>query len=122
MHQVESGLQGLNRQLVDGAGSAASGSGLASDMLVQIRDKGKETLARVELFDKNLEKLHAMVQGLAKVLEQPEAHKLFVEVAKPILERLEQLTRTKMQSGRPQPTAGTGQWQPKGSLRTGQRA
>ena len=100
MDQVESGMQNLNRQLADGAGSSTgqATTPMASDMLVQTRDKSKETLARVELLDKNLEKLHAMVQGMAKVLEQPGAAKLFSDIAKPLLERLEQLTRAKMQS------------------------
>ena len=71
---------------------------MAPEMLVQTRDKSRETLARVELLDKNLEKLHSMVQGMVKVLEQPDAAKLFSDIAKPLLERIEQLTRAKMQS------------------------
>eukprot|EP00439_Symbiodinium_sp_Y106_P052761 s2061_g7.t1 len=99
MDQVESGMQNLNRQLAEESSSSAGrAAGMAPDMLVQTRDKSRETLARVELLDKNLEKLHSMVQGMAKVLEQPDAAKLFSDIAKPLLERIEQLTRAKMQS------------------------
>ena len=87
----------MNRQLADGGDRAAPPTGSENEALTDLKERSKETLARIELFDKNLEKIHGMVSGLSKML-QPEAHKLFTDVAKPILERLEQMTRSKMQS------------------------
>eukprot|EP00439_Symbiodinium_sp_Y106_P019837 s1783_g2.t1 len=60
--------------------------------------KVRETLARVELLDKNLEKVHGKLAAVATVLEKIDPTRSLNEVGKPIWERLEQLTRSKLQS------------------------
>ena len=61
-------------------------------------NKVRETLARVELLDKNLEKVHGKLAAVATVLEKIDPTRSLNEVGKPIWERLEQLTRSKLQS------------------------
>ena len=53
-------------------------------------DKVKETLARVELFDKNLEKLHSKLMAVAGVVDKLDF--------KPALEKTELVLRQKLQS------------------------
>ena len=57
-----------------------------------------------------------------KVLEQPDAAKLFSDIAKPLLERTEQLTRANaVHRGGRQPAERTGQWKPERPLRADSR-
>ncbi|CAE7663044.1 unnamed protein product [Symbiodinium sp. CCMP2592] len=66
--------------------------------LQEMRDKTREVLARVELFDKNLEKTHSMLQAIAKVIETIDPPKALLEISKPMMEKQEQLLRSKLQS------------------------
>ena len=69
------------------AGTATSTGDRDNTILL---DKVKETLARVELFDKNLEKLHAKLMAVAAVVDKLDL--------KPALEKTELVLRQKLQS------------------------
>ena len=61
-------------------------------------EKTKETLARVELLDKNLEKVHAKLGAVATTLVGQDPTKAHNELAKPALEKIETFCRAKFLS------------------------
>ncbi|CAE7642212.1 unnamed protein product [Symbiodinium sp. CCMP2592] len=84
----------VQADLEDGAGKVAAGTTAAAatptpgDGSNSVLDRCRETLARVELLDKNLEKMHNKFTGLAKLFESYDPTKTVVEVG----------SKTKMQS------------------------
>ena len=61
-------------------------------------EKTKETLARVELLDKNLEKVHAKLGAVATTLAGHDPTKAHNELVKPALEKIETFCRGKFLS------------------------
>ena len=70
----------------------------ASGSHTLVVEKTKETLARVELLDKNLEKVHAKLGAVATTLASHNPTKAHNELAKPALEKIETFCRGKFLS------------------------
>ena len=70
----------------------------ASGSHTLVVEKTKETLARVELLDKNLEKVHAKLGAVATTLAGHDPTKAHNELAKPALEKIETFCRGKFLS------------------------
>ena len=71
---------------------ATPGTGGSHTLAVE---KTKETLARVELLNKNLEKVHAKLGAVATTLAGQDPTKAHNELAKPALEKIESFCRAR---------------------------